>query len=118
MNMTDNEICRNYRAAKDKHAQIKILADMNCTDASKIKRILVDCGEIVQEPQKTNRGKKNEQAPDVQVDKIVVPDAVFEALTAELEALDMQIKMLSDQLNPLVEKYKDISGFMKTYGSV
>ena len=118
MNMTDNEICRNYRAAKDKRAQIKILADMNCTTAEDIKKILAEGGEIVQEPPKTNSWKKNENAPVVPVVKIVVPDAVFEALSAELEVLDMQIKMLSDQLNPLVEKYKDISGFMKTYGSV
>ena len=80
--MTDNEICRNYRAAKDKHAQIKILADMNCTDENTIRRILFEYGQIVLEPPKTNRRKKNEQAPDVPEVKIVVPDAVFEALTA------------------------------------
>lgn len=40
MNMTNNEIVRNYQQAKNKRQQIEILADLNETDKDTIKGIL------------------------------------------------------------------------------
>lgn len=40
MQMTEEEIRRNYRQAKDKPIQIGILADLNCTDQNTIREIL------------------------------------------------------------------------------
>ena len=40
MTMTDNEIVRDYRAAKNKKMQIEILADLNTTTKDEIKKIL------------------------------------------------------------------------------
>lgn len=47
MTMTDAEIVANYRQAKDKRAQIGILADLNDTDAATIMDILREAGESV-----------------------------------------------------------------------
>ncbi len=38
--MTPGEICRDYRAAKDKPAQIKILAELNLLTVTEVVRIL------------------------------------------------------------------------------
>ena len=40
MTMTENEIVRDYRAAKNKQQQIAILADLNTTTTDEIKKIL------------------------------------------------------------------------------
>lgn len=112
MVMTPNEICRNYREAKNKPEQIKILADMNCISVGDIKKILADGGEQVEEPPKTNRGKKPEKNKPA-----VMPDVILDILANELDALDMQIKLLQNQLDPLVDRYSEIATFIKTYGS-
>lgn len=109
MTMTINEICRNYRESKDKPEQIKILADLNCTNTDEIEKILVDCGEKVQQPPKTNRGKKK-------TENAIMPTLVEEILGRELEQLDAQIKVLEEQLKPLTDKYLEIANFMKSHG--
>lgn len=47
MTMTNAEIVADYRQAKNKRAQIKILADLNATGMSVIKEILRDAGEVL-----------------------------------------------------------------------
>lgn len=44
MTMTNEEICRDYKAAKAPSKQIHILADLNQCDREKIKQILVEGG--------------------------------------------------------------------------
>jgi len=45
MTMTNEEICRDYRAAKAPTKQIQILAELNQCDKNRIKQILIDGGE-------------------------------------------------------------------------
>ena len=40
MQMTDEEIRRNYASAKNKKTQLGILADLNCCEKDEIKRIV------------------------------------------------------------------------------
>ena len=47
MDMTNEEICRHYRLAKDKDADIQVLADLNTTTRDTIKSILSSAGEHV-----------------------------------------------------------------------
>ena len=47
MEMTDGEICREYRLAKNKEKQIRILADLNRSDQQSIINILTNGGEKV-----------------------------------------------------------------------
>jgi len=49
MQMTNEEICRNYRQAKDKQNQIQILAELNNCKANEIREILKDSGELKEE---------------------------------------------------------------------
>ena len=47
MQMTTDEILRDYRAAKSKQNQIGVLADLNCCKARDIVNILLEAGEHV-----------------------------------------------------------------------
>lgn len=44
MTMTNGEILRDYRGAKDKKAQVKILAELNACSVQQIKEILISEG--------------------------------------------------------------------------
>ena len=50
MEMTNSEICRNYRDSKKKRAQITILAELNNTNPKTIKAILKDGGALGEKP--------------------------------------------------------------------
>lgn len=50
MQMSAEEICRDYRQAKDPKAQIRILADLNACSPAHIKKILQEGGEAVAVP--------------------------------------------------------------------
>lgn len=58
MNMTPEEICREYRQAKHKDKYIQILADMNLCKPQDILAILSDNGEISGVPAKDVRDRK------------------------------------------------------------
>lgn len=45
--MTEGEICRQYRSAKDRASQLQILADLNCAPRLEIIKILMHNGEQV-----------------------------------------------------------------------
>ena len=45
--MTENEILREYREAKDRREQVQILADLNCCGRGEIAEFLQKCGEEV-----------------------------------------------------------------------
>ena len=63
MQMTHEEIVRDYNAAKNKSKQIKVLADLNQTSPSEIRAILADAGvEGVKKPEKI-MPRKSPDAP-------------------------------------------------------
>ena len=103
--LTDGEICREYRLAKDKDKQIKIIADQCSMERSEIVAVLVDCGEMEPPAEKPKKVPKQS--------KIVVPDAVAEILFLRMDELDKFIKPLEDELKPLREEYEQIAGFLK-----
>ena len=47
MNMSNEEIVRHYRQAKDRDDDITVLADLNGTDRDTICTVLVDAGETL-----------------------------------------------------------------------
>lgn len=52
----DTEIVMHYRAARDKAEMIKILADLNDTTPSRIRRVLINRGEMPPEPTPSRTG--------------------------------------------------------------
>lgn len=63
MEMTKNEILRDWEGAKDKKAQIQILADLNQTSQEEIKNILIEMG-VDYRRLPREREKKNEKAAE------------------------------------------------------
>lgn len=64
MNMTNEEIVRDYRAAKSKLKQVGILADLNGCDNKTIVNILLEEGESVP-GQFLQRGRKKAKRPEL-----------------------------------------------------
>lgn len=116
--MTDGEICREYRLAKDKDKQIGIIADQCGMDMDEIIKVLVDCGEM--EPPRPRRKRPAKQRK-MDVPELTKP--VADALYARIDELDRQIKPLEDkrkeldkQMEQLRTEFDEIWTFLKGYG--
>lgn len=93
MQMSENEIRRDYAGAKNKSMQIGILADLNCCPKDRIREILglIPCTE----------GTVEIAEPDGNpVEKSVDKDAIMSRLYSTLDDLDREIKQLE-------KKYQD-----------
>lgn len=88
--MTKQEICKEYREAKNKSQQIEILADLNLCTKEDIVKLLKDEGEevAVRKPRK-QRQQKKVVAPVINTS---IPDFVLDALYEKLERIDREIK--------------------------
>ena len=74
---TEDEICAIYRTAKDKKAQIEILADMNVTSEETIRDILRKYGYTVEE-----RKPRKPRAPAATLEKKKKLDELFDKYKA------------------------------------
>ena len=107
MQMTNEEIVREYNAAANKSKQIKVLADLNCVTSREIKAILAQAGvDGVKMPERT-RQRKPVQTPEtgpaartvyVQVEAILaaLPEDASEAVRRS--AGDLLSGMFEDYL--------------------
>lgn len=62
--MTEGEICRQYRSAKDRVSQLQILADLNCVPRLEIIKILMHNGEQVRLPLAAKGKKRTTELTD------------------------------------------------------
>lgn len=116
--MTDGEICREYRLAKDKDKQIGIIADQCGMDNDEIVKVLVDCGEMEPPEEKPKRIVKKKTASLPELTKPVA-DALFariDELDKEIKPLEDQRKELDNQMEPLRAEFSEIVAFLKGYG--
>ena len=90
MQMTENEIRRDYAGAKNKSMQIGILADLNCCTKDRIREILglIPCTENPVEIAEPGGNP---------VEKSVDKDAIMSRLYSTLDDLDREIKQLEKQ---------------------
>lgn len=71
MNMTEGEICRQYRSAKDRASQLQILADLNCVPRLEIIKILMHNGEQVRLPLAVKGKKRTTELTDEELAKFL-----------------------------------------------
>ena len=118
MNMTPQEIAREYREAKDKGNQIKILADENLTDRKEIIKILREQGEITDKVPRSKgmRAKatpsaavstKEEEEPSAAVD---IPESVITACQRELVYMQQGIDRRKEAIEKMEENIKELKG--------
>lgn len=112
--MSPEEICREYREAKNKRQQISILADQNVTTKAHIIKILAENGENV--GSQTAKGKKTPRAAV----PAQIPEAVAGALYNGLDAIEEALSGLRAQRNAIDEQihekereYKEIANFIQ-----
>lgn len=100
--MTEGEICREYRLAKDKEKQIGIMADqISGMDREGVIKILVKHGEM--------------KAPQKPV-SVIVPKAVSTILLARVDELEKQMAPLEKQIAPLAKEHEEIIAFLRICG--
>lgn len=117
MQMTDDEIYREYKTAKDPKNQIKILAQLNCCDPQKIKDIIASKGEPVPKRKYTRR------VPVIKADGKAESKPVTGLPEAVVNTLKQKIKFLESSIERCViegDQYKaqivEIKLFLKKHG--
>ena len=106
MNMTPQEIAREYREAKDKGNQIKILADENLTDRKEIIKILREQGEITDKVPRS-KGMRAKATPSAAVD---IPESVITACQRELVYMQQGIDSRKEAIEKMEENIKELKG--------
>lgn len=116
MEMTPDEIVVNYRQAKHKGQQLRILADMNCCTVDDIVRILCEKGGFKLESMGRALGKAkqldtkpNEAKKERSIDQIFAElSGLFKELNAELVELDRQKNEVERQREAIFERLRKL----------
>ena len=93
MQMSVEEIKRNYNEAKNKNRQIGILADLNCCSKEEIEKIVAVEDAIEQKVEKTSVSP---------VEKELSVNDVRNQLYERMDELDLQIKTLEKEYRNIV----------------
>ena len=104
MQMSEAEICKRFKEAKDHRKQVGILADLNCCSRDQIREILLKNG--IAPPRYGNRYTKikEENLPK----DIPVPKSVFNTIKDRIDNIDMEIQNLEVRIEYLREVKKGI----------
>lgn len=109
MEMTNAEIIKSYKDAKNKATQIKILADLNCCRPADIKRIVGITEE--KKPEKNNMEKMkaalklSQEEPKAEPEQRKVPDSIIALASFRLDELEAMISKAE-------KEYQEISEFL------
>lgn len=101
MQMTDNEIVRNYREAKNKREQVTILADLNRCEKEHIIDILLKNGVDQRELPRKRKPRKNPEeekkaksatdtVASILAQRVMEIDKVLQGHYAEVETLERE----------------------------
>lgn len=93
MEMTESEICRNYRLAKNRSEQLQILAELNVTSRAEIIGILIRGGERVRLAIPTKGKPRTREMTDGEY---------CNALFRYMDTLDIKIAKLENEYRDVV----------------
>ena len=121
LSMTPHEICESYRTAKDPNKQIKILAQLNCTNTDFIVQILKENNEPLKkrpyqrkEPTPYRPYKKEEAVNNTQEAKRTkLPEAVSDAIRRRIAELEETIENTKKVLENHIRQKKELEDFLK-----
>ena len=121
LSMTPHEICESYRTAKDPNKQIKILAQLNCTNTDFIVQILKENNEPLKkrpyqrkEPTPYRPYKKEEAVNNTQEAKRAkLPEAVSDAIRRRIAELEETIENTKKVLENHIGQKKELEDFLK-----
>lgn len=98
MQMTEGEIRRVYKSAKNKRNQISILAQLNCCSTGRILEIIHSKADIQEEEADKHTIECSNASPEQK------------ALIDRLDELDAMIKPLEDEYRRIAERLKKMGG--------
>lgn len=113
MNMTNEEIIRNYKEAKNPYKQAKILAQLNGCSEDEIKNILHEAGVLKaynRKPAKTEKKKQEvkvtvketkEVIPAPEIKKEEIPAEVTRLIDERLKEINIQISQYQHEISLL-----------------
>lgn len=108
MQMTENEIVRNYREAKNKREQVTILADLNRCEKEEIVEILLKNGVDQRElPRKRKPRKKPEESS-----KHSAVDTVASVLAQRIKEIDKELQEHTAVVEALERERNDIVSYI------
>ncbi len=115
MIMTDEEILREYRGAKDQKKQIGILADQNCVSRADMAQWLADHGEAIDKRSVRHATKKSEpEEVEVPAIEVEVEEKTGCCLTAE-EAVELKDFIDASVEGMSFESMPEILLFVRAY---
>lgn len=109
MQMTESEIIRRYKSAKDPVEQICILAQLNATSEDEIRRILLVNGQIIPE-KKRKRGRPKAMTPETMKN---IPATPVSYVTKKKDEKPTEIPEVI--LGVLTEKYHELLEMKECY---
>lgn len=117
MQMTEDEIYRSYKEAKEPQKQIRILAQLNCCDTDKIKEIIASHGEPVPKRKYTRRQPVKVQPPEKPqaVKKSDLPESVIAALKQKIMFLESDIERYATESENCRARADEIREFLKNH---
>lgn len=111
--MTESEIAKEYREAKNKKHQISILADQNVCSHKQIREILIKMGEIEsKEPEKKVRTVAPLESTKKEI-KVEAPTSVKKMALERLEELEKEIIVFEQRRKILESEYMEIAEWLK-----
>lgn len=122
--MTEYEICKSYREAKNPNEQVKILAQLNCCSIDDIYMILAANNEPLRKRKYNRTGKPAEKvttkpkaAPkktEKQDDK--APDFIIDLVKREYESVTDELEMRRAQIEELSAQQGMLGNYLKKHG--
>ena len=121
--MLDRSTLELFDNATNKRKQIQNLAKMYMTTPERIVEFLQQNGRTIPMAGRPKKGEKTEEEAakaadqaeeEPKKDSIVIPGAVVDVLTRELDAIEKSMQELEDALEIQKSRYRQISAFIKS----
>lgn len=109
MQMTEQEIVKSYKNAKDKRSQVGVLAELNACSNDYIRQILHQNGIEAPKP-----GRKTEQKEPEKVETLEVPKEVIELVQKRAKELRQEIEGLKLQIGKTDIELQILESWLKT----
>lgn len=111
--MTDFDICKEYREAKNPSAQLKILAQLNCCSEKDILDILKRNNEPLRKRTYTTKKESAEKAEEKDKE---IPNFIYALAMERLHAIDDEITAKKEEITFLEKEYTRIHSWLKDQG--
>lgn len=113
MHMTNGEIVKSYREAKEKKKQIEILAQLNACPVANIREILISEGVQFPGPKPKKPESSTAETPAEAPKENKIPEEVNIAVISQLTIITKRITALEDEIEKLNNAAAVLNNWLK-----